>query len=322
MKLHPLLKTALILATATSFMSAASYSSLYVFGDSLSDTGNVAFATGGQFPGPNYWNNRFTDGPTTTPSTNSPVGLWVDQLATKLGVADPQPFLTNPTATNYAFASAKTGSNGLYDISDQITAFGTLHPTGADGNALYAIWGGSNDLLFGGNDPKTAADLLSGNIQTLAKEGAKNFLWMNLPPLGATPVGMASGQSALLNAAAGVFNAEWNADLATLRGMGINVVGVDILGEFTRVEANPGAYGFTNITTPAQGLTGVNPNNYLFWDTEHPTTAGHALVADVAYSDLTATPTPEPGSVFVTALGLGGLVLAGLRRSAGLRARK
>ena len=292
--------------------SVTQYSDLVVFGDSLSDTGNVSIATFGQFPGPNYAPGRFTNGPNTTPATSGPVGLWVDQLATKLSVADPQPFLAGTGGTDYAFASAMTGSNGLYNVSDQVSYFVGQHATGASPTALYAIWGGANDLFFGNNTPATApsvADSLAANIKTLAAAGAKNFLWVNLPPLGLTPRG---GSSSTLVQESLAFNQEWAVDIAQLQGQGINVVGVDVFSLFLQIAQNPGAHGFTNITDPAQGLSGVNPNQYLFWDTEHPTTAGHALVADLAYNDLTASPTPEPMSVAITALGFS-VLLAGAR---------
>src|ERR1700761_3820742 len=75
-----------------------SVSSLVVFGDSLSDNGNAAIALGGALPG-NYAPNAFTDGPATSPATSGPFGLWVDQLAPKLGVAPATPFLAG--GTNY-----------------------------------------------------------------------------------------------------------------------------------------------------------------------------------------------------------------------------
>ena len=284
------------------------YTQVFAFGDSLSDTGNASIATGGVLPGPNYAPGRYTDGPNTTPATTGPVGLWVEQLAAKIGVADPQPFLAG--GTSYAVASAMTGSNGLYNITDQINTFVMQHPLGASSTALYTIWGGSNDFFFGSNTPGTAAsvaDSLYANIQALAGQGAKDFLWVNLPPLGSTPRG--ASNSSTLEQEVSAFNQEWAIDLAKLQGQGINAVGVDVFNLFLQIAQNPGAYGFTNITDPAQGLSGVNPNNYLFWDDEHPTTAGHAAVADLAYNDLTAS--PEPMSLAITALGLGALLMAG-----------
>lgn len=69
-----LIGTALVGAAALATLPAAAgpYSSLTVFGDSLSDTGNIFIATGGAQPPSNqpYFNGRFSDGP-----------VWVDTLA-------------------------------------------------------------------------------------------------------------------------------------------------------------------------------------------------------------------------------------------------
>jgi phospholipase/lecithinase/hemolysin len=287
-----------------------SVNQLVVFGDSLSDNGNAAIALGGTLPG-NHAPNAFTDGPNTTPPTTGPFGLWIDQFAIKSGLPGPQPFLANPAAnTNYAVGSAQTGSANPQDISNQLGAFAAAHPLGAPSSALYTIWGGSNDLLNGANNPITAADNLYANILALSGAGAKYFLWLNLPPLGDVPLALAldkssPGTSAALNAASTAFNIEWGIDLAKLRSQGVYVIGVDINSLFNQITANPAAYGFADVTDPAQGLP-VNPNTFLFWDGEHPTTAGDALVANLAFNDFTAA--PEPASFAFAFIGLGLIV--------------
>jgi phospholipase/lecithinase/hemolysin len=285
------------------------FSQVYVFGDSLSDNGNAAIVLGGSLPG-NYAPNAFTDGPATSPATSGPFGLWIDQFAADLGLPDPQPYLANPVSnTNYAVASAQTGSSNLQDISNQVSAFSIQNAGVAPSNGLYAIWGGANDLYNGTNSGTAAADNLYANILTLSAEGANSFLWFNLPTLSETPRGAGS---ATLGTESSLFNAEWAADLAKLQAAGIDVTGVDVNAEFNSILADPALYGFTNVTSPAQGISG-NPNNYLFWDTEHPTTAADALLAQLAAGDLTAT--PEPGSFALLLLGAVGLCMLGQRGS-------
>jgi len=86
---------------------------LVVFGDSLSDTGNVLIASHGAFPpSPPYSGGRFTDG------IGISAGLvWVESLADRLGLSRPTARLSNVyPATNYAFGGAVTGdSPAVYD---------------------------------------------------------------------------------------------------------------------------------------------------------------------------------------------------------------
>ena len=295
-----LVLASLILTSANAaFAASFSFNQLVVFGDSLSDNGNAAFALGGTLPG-NYAPNAFTDGPNTSPKTTGPFGLWIDQFSALAAVPDPQPFLANQFVnTNYAVASAQTGSANPQDISNQVAAFTAAHPGGAPGNALYTIWGGANDLYNGTSSGAVAADNLYGNIQFLYSQGARQFLWLNLPQLGNTPRG--SGTAAALNAQSTAFDQRWAIDLASLKLAGVNIVGVDINAEFNAIQANYTSFGFTNISSPAQGTSG-NPNSYLFWDTEHPTTAADALIAQTAFA---AESVPEPGSLSMLLSGIG-----------------
>ncbi len=287
-----------------------SVNQLVVFGDSLSDNGNAAFVAGPLWPA-NYAPNALTDGPHTTPATTGPFGLWIDQFAAKAGLPDPQPYLTNPiSGTNYAVATAQTGSANVQDIGNQLTAFNVTHLGSAPSNALYVIWGGANDI-FDSSNPNQAATQAASNlnsyIQTLAGEGGKYFLWLDLPPLGDTPYGTTQHLVAPLNTAASLFDSDFETDVAALQNQGIQVTGVNIDQLFQQLASSPSSYGFNNITASAQGLN-VDPNNYLFWDDVHPTTAGDAAIADFAYNDLGgAASAPEPLNAGLCFLGLFGV---------------
>lgn len=312
--------TGLVLISPLCTALASSFSQFYVFGDSLSDNGNASIALGPSFPsnygtytfpGTSLTTQYFSDGPNTTPVAAGPPGLWVDQLAGKLGITDPQPVLAG--GTNYAIASAQTGSSNPQDIGNQVALFSADHIiTGAPSTGLYAFWGGANDILNAGN-PVTAANNLEGYISTLASEGAKDFVWLNLPLLGDTPQG--KPQQTALNAASAAFDTQWATDLAALQGKGIDVTGVNIESLFSSILGDPAAYGFTNVTDAAQGLSISTDKGYLSWDGLHPTTAGHALIADAVYDAL--VPTPEPSSVALAVLGMLGLIgFSAVRRRA------
>lgn len=312
--LPAILHIGLLLATlslaATISATSLPLTQLVVFGDSLSDNGNAAIALGGTLPG-NYAPNAFTDGPATTPATSGPFGLWIDQFAARVGVADPQPFLAG--GTNFAVASALTGHNPVFTLpptvvpftSDQVALYLLGHSPSS--GTLFTFWAGANDIDSGEN-PIAAADNIEANIKALAAAGATNFVWLNLPPLGSTPDGLASGQSALLNAASGAFDVEWAADISALHALGIDVTAGNVAALFAQISSNPSGFGFTEITDPAWcgpgGLatcTANNPNHFLYWDGEHPTTAADSLVATLVFNDV--TPTPEPGTLSIFFVG-------------------
>src|SRR5689334_7437247 len=73
------------------------YSQIVVFGDSLSDTGNVNNQTFGISPGSGYYQGRFSNGP-----------VWVEDLATNLGIA--APIYSRAGGKDYAYGGVHTGS--------------------------------------------------------------------------------------------------------------------------------------------------------------------------------------------------------------------
>lgn len=140
-------------AALASTISSGQVSQIVTFGDSLSDGGNASIATGGAAPGPGYATRPVTGVPfpvgyfTNPQSSTGPSGLWIDQFAAKLGVADPSPALAPLGGSNYAVGGALTGSASLGDMQNQVNLFLATHPGNASPTALYTLWGGSNDIF-------------------------------------------------------------------------------------------------------------------------------------------------------------------------------
>jgi phospholipase/lecithinase/hemolysin len=285
---------------ASGFAHASSFTQIVAFGDSLSDTGNVYIGSGGALPGPGYAiYNGF--GIFTNPQVASgPSGLWVDQLAVRLGVSAPAPFLAG--GSDYAIGSAfSAGPNGVVpgldaQVGDYLTSVGGH----ASATSLYTFWGGANDI-FNGLNPITAADNIAAEIAAVATDGGKTFLWLNLPPLGNTPGLSSTPLAGAANTASLAFDIEYAHDLAGLDASGLNVIGINVNGLFSSISANPSQFGLTDITDDCMATPGCNPNTALYWDTEHPTTQADALIANVAAQQL--SPTPEPASATLVALG-------------------
>ena len=291
------------LATAAS-ASTPSYSNMYVFGDSLSDSGNVFALTSGTYPPAPYWNGRFSNGPT-----------YAEDLAGMLGLAaTPSLF---PGGTNYAFggATAAPGSNigGVYptDLGTQVTAFRALSGP-ADPNALYVVWAGANDMRNNPTGPGIvgAQTGLSGAIQGLYAEGARDFLVMNLPDLGLTPEATHHGINAQATLLSATYNSFFDLTIGSLRGglAGSDIRTLDTFALLNTVVAHPGAYGLTNVTDDCI-LAGAacTPGSYLFWDEIHPTAVVHTFIAGAAYEVL-AVPEPETYAMLLAGLGLLGFV--------------
>jgi phospholipase/lecithinase/hemolysin len=292
---------------------AAPITQIIAFGDSLTDTGNVFAGTANQVPAsPPYFNGRFSNGP-----------VWVERLASRLAIPAPGPSLLG--GTNYAFAGAETGtgfnqpSPGVFvpNIGTQIASY--LGSNTPKPGQLFVVWGGANDFLDGQTNPAVPVANLSADITALAQAGAKTFLVPNLPLLGTTPLGLSlpPAQQQGLNALTLAFDTQLAQTLTQLQSsLGITIDRLDALGLFNAIEANPGAFGFTDVTDQAKsGGIGVpgsvvpNPNQYLWWDPIHPTGPAHQLLGDQAAF---AVGVPEPSS-FV-ALFFGTAALAGWRR--------
>jgi outer membrane lipase/esterase len=295
---------------------------MFVLGDSLSDQGNLLFATsvlGPAFNQPpipatdHYYRGRFSNG-------ENYAGL----LAQKLG------FTLTPSelgGSNYAFGGSRTDynraefrpgvppplPNGVYPIGAypwsldlQREAFLGDVKRHADSQGLYLVFAGSNDLsdaltavVFFHQDPTpTIAKAVQGIrdvITAFETAGARTVVVPNMPNLGVVPSVTRFGPvvAGLATALSQQFNAELAAMLTTITGT--NIIVFDTYSFLNDIVVHPGNYGFTNVSEPCysgfvdpdpNGTVCAEPDKYAFWDVEHPTTRFHAILADELYSSV------------------------------------
>ena len=114
--------------------------------------------------------------------------------------------------TDFAYGGARVTTQGPYSpqatrIAGQVTALSSAGGGSLDPNALYVIQGGPNDVFFhvglvaaGAETPAqaqaavgTAATDFLAQITRLHNAGARYIVVSNLPDMGRTPAGTASG---------------------------------------------------------------------------------------------------------------------------------
>jgi len=323
---------AALLLTVLHHPAQAAFSSLGILGDSLSDTGRLAQATAratfGLFSVPTepYLPGRFSNGP-----------VWVEYYA----AAHPGVTIGN-AAMGGAFSGVLNGRDnagddelgavpffgaGLSNAATGLDAQLPLVPNVSGTNTAFVLWIGANDinsaLDIGFANPQdvvpTSLSNVGNAINLLLSLGASDVFVANLPDLGRTPDGLASGRAADLTAATIDFN---NGLVNLVGGAGAKAHLVDLFTPFNALLANAGALGYTDTTTPC--VDGVldstacgNPEAHLFWDTIHPTTGVHAMIADVFAASFEATPVPLPAGWLLMVPACGWLVTRRRHRAAG-----
>ena len=267
---------ALLLMTTTGY----SFTALYVFGDSLSDTGRNPPA-----PGTNYYEGRYSNGP-----------LWVEYLSADLGI----PY--NPS-NNFAVAGSTTTNlpaqiAGLKGATGLPTALFTLLSGGNDFIA-NASTGLMNNVLWDDFITNTV-DNLTNAIGELYTNGARNIIVRNLANLAQTPAFIAAdteSYSNLVTSKVSLFNqvlyaAETN-EMQHYSGLRLYLI--DDFAGLSDILSAPAAYGFTVTMQGAledSSLTDKSFNgpgaNYVFWDDLHPTTKMDARTGAIAFDTVEA----------------------------------
>jgi len=261
-------------------MSHSSNQTLVVFGDSLSDNGNLFNLIGK--PLPPYWEGRSSNGPT-----------YAEQLAALLGAQ----------LDDLAFSGAKASNlspGGLplpINLSDQIqTYLAELSGNKPPPHTTAVINIGANDyagylLSSLPKDPLTVQTVIgnviasiAGAINELEQAGVDKIVLYTLPDpaplLSQLPPAVAElvHQVILHN----------NAALEQLASIHPNIQLIDVNTLYETVASDPASFGFTApLLTELINSTAFAPNEVFFFDGTHPTYAGHGVLA--AFSDALLT---------------------------------
>jgi phospholipase/lecithinase/hemolysin len=267
-----------------------------LFGDSLSDNGSgVKQLYNSTFPLPPYFNFRFSNGP-----------IWIEYFPTT-------------DLLDYAYGGAvlnqSISDNGPPSLMAQINDYlisNHFNLTSVAPDTLYIFWGGSNDifdaLASGANGTLSAnalpsvlvsiPTLTASQIEKLISAGATNILVMLLPSWSNAPVVasvLTANQSQELSEFMSLLNNAIKSSVSPLANpkRGVNIQFFDIAAFTQTILDNPEAYGLTDVTNACfqnyemfiSGIGGAapivcpNPDEFLFWDGEHPTTKVQATFA-------------------------------------------
>ncbi|MBL8428421.1 MAG: PEP-CTERM sorting domain-containing protein [Dechloromonas sp.] len=320
-KFKALLAAGVLAAGMTGAAWALPYSNLVVFGDSLADSGNNAIIadasfggarTAAPFAGPlvptlPYASNTYSNGP-----------VWTQYFASALGMSLSPSLLGG---NNYAYGGARVGSDAqVPSLQTQMSMY--LQANTISANTLYVIEGGGNDArdvvsLYAAGKVQEAESAVAAYVggvismlAGLAGGGAEHFLLWNITDLGLVPAittmgpAVSAGASAIV---AGMNLALLDALDANLPDSVLkNIVFFDAYAGLRDIVAKPADYGLSNASAACGASADCVANSagdYFFWDGIHPTTAGHALMAQLAVSAV-----PEPASWALMCLALLGLV--------------
>lgn len=243
---------------------------IIIFGDSLSDIGNV---------------DRYTNG-----------SVWLEILAQKCQL--PNLECSKLGGSNFACGGAKSGNNedkDVLDVGNQINVYLNQNENKADPQSLYVIWIGGNDFLAKRNPLDLIANIRQ-HMEILTKAGARNFLVPNLPSLTHAPRGKELVQSIvthLLNYFPKSFEKPLLAIVNRLLYVTTNLYNVKLKGMLSHIEHTKSiqvyyldTFNLFNKMFKNLEHFGFKEKTELFYDPLHPSAKAHAAIGHAAHKVL------------------------------------
>jgi phospholipase/lecithinase/hemolysin len=282
----------------SSLAFSASVNQIVVFGDSLSDNGNLYEYMKHQLPvSPPYYKGRFTNGP-----------VWIEILTSHF-----YPGSESRHLLDYAFGGAgilkdEEEDDTLFTLKKEIDTFLLSHDGKADENSLYVVWIGANNYLGMPDEVQETVDVVLGGIEKgvkrLVNAGAKHILLVNLPDLGRTPAARDFDAIPLLTRFSKLHNdtlytnfLQYKVDYPEVDWIFLSVH--DMLNE---VFDDPESLGFSNVKDTCyeamwngdeisvlKMVASVKPKarkdactGFLFFDPVHPAALAHEILSERA----------------------------------------
>lgn len=309
----------------TESAAAQNFSKLYGFGDSSIDTGwyrnsrtglasfDAAIAAGL----PQGAGGKFTEG--TSAMSPEVLAAYFGLSANPANEAGGTIFATGGARTAQTNEAGEGLFPGAVSMTNQISSY--LASTGgrADGNALYLVSIGGNDIAFARDQTRSTANF---DLFPPGSQAAQDYLRAQAQVGGAALVGLRNAGAKYMivpNQAEDFSNDQAVRDYrklyatelwSGLQANGVNFIPADINAVRRAIAATPGAFGFqfigpgspacapgdpplntafslfcssANLVSPDAGQT------HLFADDSHLTSAGHKILGDYFYS-LVAAP--------------------------------
>jgi phospholipase/lecithinase/hemolysin len=272
---------------------------IVVFGDSLSDNGNIYEYMNHQLPmSPPYYEGRFADGP-----------VWVELLMEKYYPGHGAAHLEDMA---YGGAGiAMPGEVNQFSLQNQIKKYLEDHHDQLKPDSLYVIWMGANNYFNLPDDQdavvKEVVRGIKSQTEFLIAHGGEHFVFMNVPDLSTTPAAIEFEATDELRHMSLLHNRLIEEMLAALRQAypKVQIVDYDVTTLMNDIISSPLAYGFRDAKTTCfehldEGYAprfkhnlmlnkldslaipndGVNCDTYLFFDLYHPTSHAHRIMAD------------------------------------------
>jgi phospholipase/lecithinase/hemolysin len=276
--------------------SAATLNKIVVFGDSLSDNGNLYEYMKHQFPSsPPYFQGRMSNGP-----------VWAELLAASYFPNDPQAHFFD-----YAYGGASVedvhDEEPMFTLRSEIDSYFLANDNVADDRALYMLWVGANNYLALPDDMEQSVQIVTDGIerslQRLAEKGAQHILVLNMPDLGRIPLAREFDAVSQMTQLSKMHNKQLLKTLDSLKARypSVQWLHFDVEGSLNEMLDYPAKSGFSNVNDSCLDSTQPDPSlksalqiaatvesnasearcdGYLFFDLVHPSGFAHQVLAN------------------------------------------